>query len=348
VNTSDPGTYHPALTPEECRGLDAMLISHAHEDHIAAVGWAIASGFRGRLLMTRETREEAPAIWQAYATEAESQLAMSFPAETIPARGSFNLGPFSIATGHSGHIVGGVWVHASAGGSSALYCGDIVPASPVFAMDAPPVADLVMLDASYGDDDVEGARRFAAIRQFLAHEPACVLPTPLIGRSLEMLALIEQPLALAPGMRDGLLRQIDQGDWLHAGVVSVLRERLARATDWSVDQPWPERPILCHDGMGLSGPSRDILARAGRENFPVLFTGHVPKGSPGEALLLDKKARWLRFPTHPTLSENRVVAQASGATRVLAHSCAADMLTVLARSIPGLVTDIRPRGHITL
>lgn len=348
VNTSDATTYYPALNPDECARLDAMLISHAHEDHIAAVGWAIAHGFRGRLLMTRETRAEAPAIWKAYASEAEYRCAMSFPVETFPARGVFELGPFRVETGRSGHIVGGVWVHLASAGRSALYCGDVVPSSPVFPMDMPPAAELVMLDASYGDDDVGGEDRFATIRQYLRENHACILPAPLIGRSLEMLALIEQPLALAPGMRDGLARQLNEVEWLRPGIAGTLHDRLAQAIEWRPVQPWPDRPVLCHDGMGLSGPSAEILARAGREGYPVLFTGHVPKGSPGDQLMSSGKAQWLRFPTHPTLSENRKIVQACGAGRVLAHSCAAHVLPVLARAIPGLITDIGPRGRLDL
>ena len=43
------------------------------------------------------------------------------------------------------------------------YCGDVVPASPVFAMDPMPPCDAIALDASYGDDDVPLAARAAEI-----------------------------------------------------------------------------------------------------------------------------------------------------------------------------------------
>lgn len=348
VNTSDRATYYPAITPDELAACDAMLITHAHEDHVGAVGWAIANGFRGRLLMTRETRAEATAIWEAYSSDTECRLASAYLCEEVPLRREISIGPFRVETGRSGHIVGGVWCHVTAAGRSALYCGDIVSGSPVFAFDTLPRADLVMLDASYGEDNVSSARRFAAIVDYLSRTQGCVLPTPLIGRSLEMLALIERPLALAPGMRAALMRQLGEGEWLREGVSGLLHQRLDHAIDWLPDQPWPGRPILCHDGMGLSGPSAEILARAGHEDYPVLFTGHVPKGSPGDRLMKSGHAHWLRFPTHPTLSENRAIARTSGAGRVLAHSCAAEILPILAHSIDHLVTDIRPRGSVEI
>lgn len=107
VNTSDRATYYPAITPDELAACDAMLITHAHEDHVGAVGWAIANGFRGRLLMTRETRAEATAIWQAYSSDAECRLASAYPCEEVPSRGEMSIGPFRVETGRSGHIVGG-------------------------------------------------------------------------------------------------------------------------------------------------------------------------------------------------------------------------------------------------
>jgi uncharacterized protein len=71
VNTNDghalaPGaTYYPAISPAQLAATDAIIISHAHEDHIAAMGWCIANGFAGRFYMTEETRRDMTAclVW---------------------------------------------------------------------------------------------------------------------------------------------------------------------------------------------------------------------------------------------------------------------------------------------
>jgi hypothetical protein len=97
---------------------------------------------------------------------------------------------------------------------------------------------------------------------------------------------------------------------------------------------------LCHDGMGISGPSRGILAQARAARHPTLFTGHLPAGSPGERMLADGHAQWIRLPTHPTLSENIALASAAGARIVLGHSCDTAMLARLARRIRGLRADL--------
>ena len=60
------------------------------------------------------------------------------------------------------------------------------------------------------------------------------------------------------------------------------------------------------------------------------------------------EAEWLRFPTHPTLPENIAIAVASGADRILAHSCDAATAATLVADIPKLVTGLRPGDTIEI
>jgi hypothetical protein len=92
--------------------------------------------------------------------------------------------------------------------------------------------------------------------------------------------------------------------------------------------------------MGISGPSRTILGAARARGYPTLFTGHLPAGSPGERMVAEGRADWIRLPTHPTLTENRTMATACAATTVLGHSCDHAVLERLARHVPQLRTDL--------
>ena len=47
--------YHPAIGVEALRAQHAIVLTHAHEDHVAALGFCLAHGFRGRIFMTPET-----------------------------------------------------------------------------------------------------------------------------------------------------------------------------------------------------------------------------------------------------------------------------------------------------
>ncbi|MGO4283236.1 MBL fold metallo-hydrolase [Bosea sp. TAB14] len=335
--------YYPVITPDELKRLDAIIVTHAHEDHVAALGWCLTHGFAGRILMTAESAAETDATLAAYATPQERAVAAESTPEIIAAGEDFRLGPIAIRTGRSGHVVGGVWCHLSAEGRSVGYCGDVVPASPVFAMDPLPPCDLLLIDASYGEDRVPAAERGATISRWLAgHPQGAVLPTPLSGRSIELLGLIRGPIAIHPSMKAALAEQIAASAWLKSGAFDLLSARLADAVSWQEGQPLPVAALLCDDGMGLAGPSRAALAQARRDGHPVLLTGHIPKGSPADAMRAAGKADWLRFPTHPTLPENACIAAASGARLVLAHSCDEPTARALAADIPNLVADLKP------
>ncbi|HEX2390189.1 MAG TPA: MBL fold metallo-hydrolase, partial [Casimicrobiaceae bacterium] len=86
VKTSARGgaDYWPALRTEELRALDAIVITHAHEDHVAALGWCIEHGFDGRIFMTRETARELDDCLAGYAEASHSARVQAAHIETLP------------------------------------------------------------------------------------------------------------------------------------------------------------------------------------------------------------------------------------------------------------------------
>ena len=340
VKTSARGgdDYYPAIAAAALGSTDALVATHAHEDHLAALGWCIANGFGGRIFMTPETRQEAAICLADYATPAHAALVRQAAIEPLPVGGDgVQLGPLRVSTGRSGHVAGGVWCRIDDARATLVYCGDVAPGSPVFSMDPIARCDAIVLDASYGDDTAAAAERAAQIVEWISERPAgCVLPTPLYGRSAELLAILPGPIALAPGMREALRIQIGGGAWLVDGIARRLTARLGTAATWHDGDPLPRAALLCHDGMGIGGPSRDILAKADSARHPTLFTGHVPAGSPGERMITERHAQWIRLPTHPTLAENLALTSSSKAATVLGHSCDPAMLARLARHLPQL------------
>ena len=352
VKTSATGAndYYPAISAAQLRATDTIIVTHAHEDHMGALGWCIAGGFSGRIFVTPESGRELLQCLSEYGEPAHVELLRKYDIERLPlGKHALQLGPLQISTGRSGHIVGGVWCMIDDRSARFQYCGDVVPASRIFAMDPPPASHAIAIDASYGDDDVALAERTAEVARWIAARPGgCVLPTPLFGRSAELLAIIPGPVAVAPQMREALRAQIDDSNWLTPGTATLLTERLATATEWRDGMPLPPAALLCHDGMGMAGPAREILVAARARRHPTLFTGHLPSGSPGSLMLAAGRADWLRLPTHPTLTENLALVAGSQATIVLGHSCEQTVLDRLQARMPSLRVDLATGHHIDI
>ncbi|QPC90618.1 MBL fold metallo-hydrolase [Mesorhizobium sp. INR15] len=346
--------YYPALNGS-LADIDALFISHAHEDHIGALSWLLSRGYAGRILMTAETLKEGPATLAGYADPEDlrrfplpgDRIELFEPGETL------KMGNLTVRTGQSGHVVGGVWFAVDDGENRVAYSADVVPDSNVFVMDTIPQCDLLVLDASYGADPVPGTMRAQAISDWIAgHARGCLLPTPLSGRSLELIAAMPGPFAIHAGMRASLEAQISATAALRPGVSDILGQRLRGAADWADADPLPSMPLLADDGMGEAGPSSRLLPRADLAGFPVLLTGHLPSGSPADLLHKAGRAGWVRMPTHPTLLGNVDIWDKAGRPVALGHSCAPDQLNQLKSHIPLLRTQYRtgqsfvvPRGN---
>ncbi len=342
--------YYPALDGS-VDDIDAVFVSHAHEDHVGALSWLLSRGYAGPIFMTAETRDEAPATLAAYAEPddfrrfplPESRIEVFEPGDTLKS------GNLAIRTGRSGHVVGGVWFAVDDRQSRVVYSADVVPDSNVFVMDTIPHCDLLVLDASSGADPVPGSARALQISEWVArHRRGCLLPTPLSGRSLELIAALPGPFAIHAGMRSSLEAQIAATASLLPGVPEQLQRRLQGATDWTDGDSLPALPLLADDGMGEAGPSSSLLPRAAECSYPVLLTGHLPSGSPGDLLHKAGKADWVRMPTHPTLSGNVGIWEKAGQPAALGHSCRPDLLGDLKARIPSLHAQYRTGQRVTV
>lgn len=343
--------YYPLIEADEIAALDAVLISHAHEDHVGGLLWLVDQGFQGRILMSAETLAETTQTLNNYA-EKQHLDAVAFPQDLIElfkAGDVLTIGTAKITTGRSGHVAGGVWFCAELDGRKILYSGDVVPDSPVLEMDDFPHCDLLLLDASYGADAVSGETRAQEIREWiLQNRDGCLLPTPLSGRSLELIALMPVGFAIHADMRLALAEQLAVSDALRDGVADRLKRALHAAQDWREDQALPRCPLLTYDGMGCAGPSAYAMNRAVKTGWPVLLTGHVPEDTPAFDMLGDELADWIRLPTHPTLSGMVELWEQAGKPQVLGHSCSAYLLAELSEHIPTLRLDVKSGDVIEL
>ena len=342
VGASDD-TYHPQLAVP-AKDLDAVVITHAHEDHVGGLCWLASQGFSGPIYMTKETLAETLATLKQYARPvniAEYPFA-AMDIKLVQITTPFSIGSLTINTGFSGHVAGGMWIGVTGKLSSVLYCGDVVPNSSVFPMTPLPSSDLMLLDASYGADSISAKERAVTIAAWVAaHPKGCLLPTPLSGRSLELIAIQNGKFAIEMGMATPLLAQIDAIMGYNPNMAKHLAARVRGAYLWQEKTKFPPMPLLVYDGMGCAGPAAGGILQALSSYTPILFTGHLPEKSPAAIAYENGKADWVRLPTHPTLDDNIQLWKACGAPLVFGHSCSPEGLADLKTHIFNLDTSVR-------
>ena len=349
IKSAETGaSYYPQVPAEYLAKTDGIIVSHSHEDHLGAAGHCVELGFCGAFYMTAETAAEATEALAEYADPAQVTAFKGATTHVISCGDPFTIGDLKITTGRSGHTVGGVWIAVDDGRTRIVHCGDVVPASQVLAMDPLPECDVLVIDASYGDDEISPKKRGQMIQDWVEKSTTCVLPTPLIGRSLELLALLEVQPAIHETMRPALVTQLAAETWFQPGRADQLAKRLNRCPDWHEKGALPSSALLIDDGMGIGGPSKRVIPLAAAQNVPLLGTGHLPDGSPLQLLHANGQADWLRMPTHPTLAENNALIRQAKARIVLAHSGEYSSMPKLAASHSELNTKMYTGDSLTI
>ena len=204
--------------------IDAIVLTHAHLDHIGYLPRLVSQGFRGRVFSTPGTGDLAKLILPDSAriqeedarqankhgyskhhpalplyTEADAFRALSQMHPHGYGRPLEILNGVSVEFFQAGHLLGSSFVRMTLdGGPSILFGGDLgrygrpVLPDPVDA----PAADFVLVESTYGDRmheaDDDGAGLAAIIRETVARSGRVVIPAFAIGRVEELLYWIRR------------------------------------------------------------------------------------------------------------------------------------------------------------
>ncbi|PZM64069.1 MBL fold metallo-hydrolase [Paenibacillus dendritiformis] len=293
----EEGGVYPLLDPDRIHAIEAVFLSHAHEDHSMALPLLYRSGYAGEVWTSRATASQLPAYFQAWRSYAQSAgakvpygeedvrlIRFRYVEDEAPPGEWFAASPQVRACwGPSGHALGAIWLLLDIRGKRIFYSGDYCAESLLLKAEPPgpscsgrtlPAAekvDVSIIDAAYGED----ARRqqellsqlAAKIEEVLQRGGHVLLPVPLFGRSQELLLWLHerfpgQPLAVESAIADaaGMYRQWPE--WFQADAVERLRRCL-------------RSPLLALVGSDdermrvLEGPPRVILVTDGMMHTPA-------------------------------------------------------------------------------
>ena len=205
--------------PFDAASIDALVLSHAHIDHIGRVPLLVRRGFRGPIWTQRATADLVPIMLMDAASLAESDAERQSrrrgagEPQVVPlysrddVRNALELlqplpydarmtilDGVDIALRDAGHILGSASVELWADGRKLVFSGDLGPRGTPILRDPTPIreADLVLMESTYGDRNHR--ERSATIRELGDILDAAwrdggnvLIPAFAVGRSQELL-----------------------------------------------------------------------------------------------------------------------------------------------------------------
>ncbi|MBI5220446.1 MAG: MBL fold metallo-hydrolase [Candidatus Liptonbacteria bacterium] len=191
------------------RDINALLVTHAHLDHVGRLPKLVGEGFRGSIYSTPPTRDLAELILidSEHVLCKEAEREASSPLCSIdsvdrtmqrwlplPYHQSLTLGPFNVEFFDAGHILGSAFIQIRSRERTIVFSGDLgnSPAPIVRSTEPMPEADHCVVESAYGDrvhereanrqEDLE-----QAVRDTIARRGTLLIPTFALERTQEIL-----------------------------------------------------------------------------------------------------------------------------------------------------------------
>ena len=325
---------YPALTREIAASLDAVIISHAHEDHTAALPYLYELGYRGAVYASPETAAMIPSYlskWVEYVKQHGGTLPFDENnIAAIPYRPVSEL-PFPVVSGRDGHIVGGSWYLFDLDGKRLLYTGDLTYDSLLLEADPLPEADVLIIDSAYAGKHLIQKEQYEKLyehaRSVTEQRGKLLLPVPANGRGIDMLVYLSRfglPLFAEEKIVRNAADLFRQEKWVKPGVrlsgdfIAVNKENRK-----DVLRDDCSGVYLFGDGMMTSAAAGEYFAAVRDDSRSrIIISGHSAKGTLANDLLREDYVR-----------EHHIQVPAEHLT-IKVHNDEQDVLSLAARVRP--------------
>ena len=165
----EPFRYDP-------KGIDALLVTHAHIDHVGRIPKLVRDGFRGAIYSTPPTREIAELMMMDSLGVLEKEArgegksliyeetdviqAMSLWKE-LPYHEELSIGEWRVVLKDAGHILGSSMAVCTYAGKNIAFTGDLGNSPAPLLRDTEPLTglDYLIIESVYGDREHEGVGR---------------------------------------------------------------------------------------------------------------------------------------------------------------------------------------------
>ncbi|WP_175480482.1 MBL fold metallo-hydrolase [Gracilibacillus ureilyticus] len=193
VRNGKPEIY-PSITEEVAHSIQAVFISHVHNDHVGALPLLAAKGFTGDIWMSEASFEQMPAImrnWQdKLGITAIDKLSFHPFAKSTRGKRIMLTENLSITWGYSGHMLGSVWYIIQIGEQTLFYSGDIALASPLLVTDKPVIHsyDVALIDSGHAAQTMPYHKSIKNILQHVTNPmEKYLIPITISGKACDLL-----------------------------------------------------------------------------------------------------------------------------------------------------------------
>ena len=196
---------HPNLEIEfDLQGIEALLLTHVHIDHVGRLPYLLAAGFEGPIYCTEPTAKMLPLTIEdalKIGFTRNERLINAFQ-DTVAQR----LRPLAYDQWHevlsgvklrltpAGHILGSCVFEIDSEGKRMVFSGDLGASHAPLLKDpvSPPRADVLVLESTYGDKIHQGRTDRQAtleriLRKTLDDKGVTIIPAFSLGRTQELL-----------------------------------------------------------------------------------------------------------------------------------------------------------------
>lgn len=229
-------------------GIQALVVTHVHIDHVGRIPYLLAAGFKGPILCSEPSAKLLPIVLEdafklGFSRDQQQverylelleQRIIALPYDAWFTLVDTELFKAAIRLQCAGHILGSAYVEIeltykpSGLGKRVVFSGDLgAPHSPLLpAPKAPERADILVIESTYGDrlhEDRRSRRQRLqhVIEQALANKGTVLIPAFSIGRTQELLYELEDILHEHPGLAGRGHGSAESGavDWGHLPII---------------------------------------------------------------------------------------------------------------------------------
>lgn len=315
-NGATPAEQGPPGIDQALAGrLDAVVVTHAHNDHAGFIPALVASRGPLPVIASPGTAALLPTMWtdaaKVYARRSEDESRFGLnrdvlydSAAVVAARGCVTevaygvvhrVADVTVELFPAGHIVGAAGVVVTAGAERLVVTGDIAGFAQASVggyvlPDSARAADLMLVETTYCDGRHSGredevSRLVRTVADVVSGGGRVLVPAFALGRAQEVALSLTQHLPDVPVLVDGLARDVSAV--VEATGVPVFTGKVTRVrSTWDSVRSFKSGVIIATSGMLTAGPAltwaREVLPDPGSA---LLLCGYQDEESPGRALM---------------------------------------------------------------